>query len=71
MLNCKQVTAVCSSEMERPLRWAEQLSLHTHLMMCTGCSNYRKQLKTLREVMQAYADGKAPPVVESRPDAPD
>lgn len=61
MLNCKQVAAVCSLAMERPLGVAEQVSLHAHLMMCTGCSNYRKQLKTLRQVMQAYADGKAPP----------
>lgn len=59
MLNCKQVTEVCSTEMERPLRLGEQVSLRTHLMMCTGCSEYRRQLKTLRQVMQAYAEGKA------------
>lgn len=59
MLNCKEVTEVCSAEMERPLKLGEQLSLHTHLMMCSGCTNYRKQLKTLRQVMQAYAQGKA------------
>ena len=47
MLNCKEVTEVCSAEMERPLRLGEQVSLRTHLMMCTGCSEYRRQLKTL------------------------
>ena len=60
MLNCRQVTEVCSLEMEHPLTLAQQMSLHTHLMMCTGCSNYRKHLRTLRQVMQAYAEGKAP-----------
>lgn len=59
MLSCREVTEVCSAEMERPLKLGEQVSLRTHLMMCTGCTNYRKQLKTLRQVMQAYADGKA------------
>jgi hypothetical protein len=59
MLNCKEVTEVCSAEMERTLRLGEQVSLRTHLMMCTGCSEYRKQLKTLRQVMHAYAEGKA------------
>ena len=59
MLNCRQVTEVCSVEMERPLRLGEQVSLRTHLMMCTGCSEYRKQLKTLRQVMQAYAEGRS------------
>lgn len=59
MLNCKEVTEVCSVEMDRPLRLGERVSLHTHLMMCTGCTQYRKQLKTLREVMRAYAQGRA------------
>lgn len=59
MLSCKEVTEVCSAELERPLKLGEKLSLRTHLMMCTGCSNYRKQLKMLQEVTRAYADGKA------------
>ena len=48
MLSCKEVTEVCSQEMERPLRVGEKLSLRTHLMMCTGCTNYRQQMKALR-----------------------
>jgi hypothetical protein len=28
-------------------------------MMCAGCANYRKQMKTLRRIMQAYAEGSA------------
>lgn len=59
MLNCKEVTEVCSVEMERPLRLGEQVSLRTHLMMCTGCTEYRRQLRTLRQVMHAYAEGRA------------
>lgn len=64
MLSCKEVTELCSQEMERSLRLREQVSLGTHLMMCSGCSNFRKQMKTLRRVMQAYAEGQgviAPP----------
>lgn len=59
MLNCKEVTELCSQEMERSLRLREQVSLGTHLMMCSGCTNFRKQMKTLRQVMQAYAEGNA------------
>jgi hypothetical protein len=29
--------------------------------MCTGCANYRRQLRTQRQVMQAYAEGRALP----------
>lgn len=59
MLNCKQVTTICSVEMERSLKLGEQVSLHTHLMMCTGCTQYRKQMKLLRLFMREYADGRA------------
>ena len=59
MLNCQEVTRICSDEMERPLRLGERTALHVHLMMCSGCTNYRQQMHTLREAMQAYADGRA------------
>ncbi len=72
MLTCKEVTAVCSAEMERPLKLGEKVSLRTHLMMCTGCTNYRKQMKALRQVMQAYAEGKAVSIErEPGPGVPD
>lgn len=60
MLNCKETTELCSQEMERPLGLGERVSLKTHLLMCSGCANFRKQMKTLRQVMQAYAEGRAP-----------
>lgn len=59
MLKCIEVTELSSQEMERALSLREQLSLRTHLVICSGCSNFRKQMKTLRQVMQAYADGGA------------
>ena len=59
MLSCKEVTKVCSDELERPLKLGEQVSLRAHLMMCSGCTNYRKQLRLLREAMHVYADGQA------------
>ena len=60
MLNCKEMTEVCSAELDRPLRLGEQISMHTHLMMCTGCTQYRRQLGLLRHVAQKYAEGGAP-----------
>lgn len=66
MLNCREVTELCSQEMERPLRVGERLSLGTHLMMCTGCTNFRKQMKALRLTARTYAAGGAttPPADE-------
>lgn len=59
MMKCIEVTELASQEMERPLGLAEQVSLRAHLLMCSGCSNYRRQLKTLRETMKIYAAGGA------------
>lgn len=60
MLNCHEVTQLCSQELERPLGLWERLSLRAHLMMCDGCSNFRGQMGSIREAMRAYADGRAP-----------
>lgn len=67
MLKCVEVTELCSRELERPLRLAEQVSLGAHLMMCTGCSNYRRQMKVLRRIARAYAEGQAGAEVPDEP----
>lgn len=59
MLSCKQVTQICSQEMERDLQLQERVSMRMHLVMCSGCSNFRKQMQTLRTTMQQYAAGAA------------
>ncbi|MEJ7688667.1 MAG: hypothetical protein WKG52_17770 [Variovorax sp.] len=59
MLNCKEVTEMCSQEMERSLLLQERLSLRMHLVMCSGCTNFRKQMQALRMTMQHYASGAA------------
>lgn len=61
MLNCREVTELCSQEMDRALRLREKVSLGTHLVMCSACTNFRRQMKTLRQVSQAYAEGRALP----------
>jgi len=59
VLNCDQVTNMCSDELERPLSMWERLSLKMHMMMCTGCANYRIQMHSIRAAMNRYADGRA------------
>jgi predicted anti-sigma-YlaC factor YlaD len=59
MLNCKEVTELCSQELERTLGLGERISLGAHLMMCSGCSNFRRQMSALRKIARDYADGRA------------
>jgi hypothetical protein len=59
MLNCHQVTHLCSEEQERDLTLGEELGVGMHTMMCKGCKNYRKQMKFLRLAAKRYSEGAA------------
>lgn len=59
MLNCREVTELCSRELEQPLGLREKFALRTHLMMCSGCTNFRQQMALMRQVMKSYAEGRA------------
>lgn len=59
MLNCHDATQLCSEEQDRELTLGEKMKLGMHTMKCQGCTNYRKQMKTLRLAAQRYAEGAA------------
>lgn len=59
MLTCREMTGLCSDELDRSLAIGEQLSLRAHLMVCRGCRNFRQQMRSLRELSSAYAGGRA------------
>jgi hypothetical protein len=56
MMNCKQATQMMSRELDRPLRWNERLALRLHVMMCNGCSNFRKQMAFIRKACRMQAE---------------
>ena len=59
MMKCRQVTELCSRELEQPLSAAEAINVRMHVLMCTGCNRFRRQIRSLRDAAQAYADGRA------------
>lgn len=58
MMNCHEATRLMSESQERPLSMTERMSLKLHLMMCTGCANFKDQMGTLRVMMRNFAKGK-------------
>ena len=54
MMNCKQATRLLSDAQERELSLKEKSTLKIHVMMCSGCSNFSKQMNMLREFAHAY-----------------
>ncbi len=58
MLSCKEATRLISESQERKLSLLETVPLRFHLMMCTGCHNFSKQIRFLREAMRAFTQWK-------------
>lgn len=55
MINCRNATRLLSEAQERPLSITERMSLKLHVVMCSGCQNFKDQMDTLRLMTRAYA----------------
>lgn len=51
-MNCKQATELMSQGQDRPLGLGEKIGLRLHLLICRGCSNFRRQLALIRKACQ-------------------
>jgi hypothetical protein len=51
-LNCRQASELISASMDRPLTRWERTGLAIHLLICSYCRRFRKQLMWLRRVMR-------------------
>lgn len=58
MMSCKRVTHLISEQLDRELSGRERMTMRFHLMMCSGCSNFRNNMQVLRTVCRHLADGK-------------
>lgn len=58
MMNCHEATRQMSESQERPLSMIERMSLKLHLMMCSGCSNFKEQMGSIRLMTRTFAKGK-------------
>jgi hypothetical protein len=54
MLSCKEVTHLLSESQDRKLTISEKIHLEMHLAMCKGCTNFKSQMKFLREACKRY-----------------
>lgn len=67
MMKCEELTRLASESMERTLGIKERAAMRLHLMMCDGCSNFVKQMGSLRSMCRNFVAGKTPDI--DRPDA--
>lgn len=57
---CRRAARLLSEQRERKLGAAEQISLRVHLLQCTGCLRYSRQLGVLDQAMRRWRDGDQP-----------
>lgn len=60
MLSCKEATELMSQEQDRPLSLAERLGLRLHVLICSACTNYRRQMSVLRAACRRFGGGDTP-----------
>ncbi len=56
MLSCKEVSMLLSQAQERRLGLWEQFGLKLHLMLCSGCAHFSRQLVFLRSAVRRYLE---------------
>ena len=54
LLTCKEASESISRRHDHPLTFAERFGLRLHLIVCTGCRNFRNNLQFMRDAMQRY-----------------
>lgn len=55
MLACKDVTRLLSESMDRSLPLGKRVGVRLHLLICTFCARYERQLLLIRETVRRLA----------------
>lgn len=55
MLTCKEATQLVSQGLDRRLGPLERISLRLHLLICSGCTNFSRQVRFIRRAMRRLA----------------
>jgi hypothetical protein len=54
MLSCKEATRLLSQAQDRPLALGERVKLRLHLVVCTACTRFERQLAFMRTALSRY-----------------
>jgi hypothetical protein len=57
MMNCKHATQLISQQQDRKLGIMERIGLRLHLLMCSGCTNFNKQIDFIRVACRRIGGG--------------
>jgi hypothetical protein len=62
-LTCEEVASLVSQSIDRELSRGERLAVQLHLLYCSACRRYRRQILLIREALLRFipADGQEDP----------
>lgn len=67
MMSCEQATRLASERQERPLTLRENTELKVHLMICSGCREFSRQMDALRSLIRHPPASKPEPERKDTP----
>jgi hypothetical protein len=70
-LPCEGIARLASESLDRELGLMERIALRSHVLYCTACRRYRRQLEHLRSAMRKLAGGPEAGVPSSAPRLPE
>lgn len=70
MLSCREATRLLSERCERPLDLRERAALRLHLMVCSGCSRFGRQVDVMRGALRSFRDRDEPAAPRDETDVP-
>ena len=54
MVSCKEASRLLSQGEDRRLSLGERIKLRLHLVVCTGCMRFKRQIDFTRDAMSRY-----------------
>lgn len=57
---CREVTRLISLAMDQPLTWRRRLAVRLHVMICTWCKRYQRQLDLMRRMAHSTSIAEMP-----------
>lgn len=54
MISCKETTILISQSLDRRLIMGERFSMHWHLILCSLCTAFRRQIELVHSAGQRY-----------------
>jgi hypothetical protein len=55
MRSCREISALVSQSLDRDLSLRERLAVRLHLLLCSHCANFKKQMLFMRKAAGRYA----------------